>query len=171
MECRIPGKCKISALSRWMKLGFPAHGRPVPQLLRSARKQRERTTTTQWKVHKQLNPFMIHQHSRGTGFQSVYLQTKEGGTNPNPSSASPGLPLARWCRRQAMKVVTASMIPSAINKEQHGRQTGLLSCPSLALTASKLVGCFPYTQQPRLTGNTRVFIGEPGNYWDELHLR
>ena len=96
-----PAKCKISALSRWMKLGFPAHGRPVPQLLRSARKQRERTTTTQWKVHKQLNPFMIHQHSRGTGFQSVYLQTKEGGTNPNPSSASPGLPLARWCGMQA----------------------------------------------------------------------
>ena len=94
---------------------------------------------------------MIHQHSRGTGFLRVYLQTKEGGTNPNPSSASPGLPLARWCRRQAMKVVTASMIPSAINKEQHGRQTGLLSCPSLALTASKLVGCFPYTHQPRMT--------------------
>ena len=142
-------KCKIFALSRWTKRQvFTAHRRPVHSSSARPGKTEERTTTTQWKAHKQLNPFMIHQHSRGTGFLRVYLQTKEGRTNPNPSSASPGLPLARWCRRQAMKVVTASMIPSAINKEQHGRQTGLLSCPSLALTASKLVGCFPYTHQP-----------------------
>ena len=83
-------------------------------------------------------------------------ETEEGRNGSQPLHCKSWLPLAHWCGRQAVSVVTASIIPSAISKEQHGKRTGTLSCPFLALAASKLVGCFPYTQQPRMTG-TRSF--------------